>query len=336
MTKFKTALFYFLTISVFISIGWFANTLYHLPKSSNNPISQVKPRPLEKYSIENLADTQFKEGNIEIGEVIKEDEDFTSHKFSFEFSPDLSKNTKSTTGLINIPSGVGPFPILIMFRGYVDQEIYQTGVGTKNSGEFFARNGFITISPDFLGYAESSEESVNIFESRFQTYVTALNLLSSVKSIKDWDGKNIFIWGHSNGGQVALTILEESGVDYPTVLWAPVTKPFPYSILYYTDDSIDHGKLIRRELSKFEEDYDVEKYSLTNYLDRIKAPIQLHQGTLDDAVPVAWSDSIVKNLEKLNIEVDYIKHFGSDHNMQPDWNIAINQSLSFYLKNLTR
>lgn len=321
---------------IFILIGWFANTAYHLPKSSNNPISQVKPRPLEKYSIENLSDNTFEEGIIKIGEVLKESDSFTSYKFSFEFSPDLSKNTKKTTGLINIPKGDRKFPLIVMFRGYVDQKNYQTGVGTKNSGEYFAKNGFITVSPDFLGYAESDTEAGNIFESRFQTYVTALNIVSSIGSIENWDRKNAFIWGHSNGGQVALTILEESGLNYPTVLWAPVTKPFPYSILYYTDESDDRGKLIRRELAKFEEDYDVEKYSITNYLDRINAPIQLHQGTNDDAVPVSWSDTIVKLLKGLNKDITYVKHLGADHNMQPSWDEAATKSLNFFQKNLTQ
>ena len=322
------------TVVVFILVGWFANTLYHLPKTPDNIVTQVLPKPLEKYSIEGLSNAEFKEGKIELGEVLKEDKDFTSYKFSFEFSPDLSKDTKKISGLINIPKGTGTFPVLLMFRGYVDQEIYETGMGTKNSGEFFARNGFVTIAPDFLGYAGSDDEAINIFESRFQTYVTALNLLSSVKSIELWDDKNIFIYGHSNGGQIALTILEESGVEYPTVLWAPVSKPFPYSILYYTDESADHGKLIRRELSNFEESYDVEKYSLTNYFSNIKAPIEIHQGTFDDAVPVSWTDTLVKNLEKLDIEVSYIKHSGSDHNMQPAWNIAIQNSLTFFKKHV--
>ena len=85
-----------------------------------------------------------------------------------------------------------------------------------------------------------------------------LSILESLDSIKEWDEENIFFWGHSNGGQVALTILEITGKDYPTTLWAPVTKPFPYSILYYTDESEDKGKYIRRELSRFENLYNTD------------------------------------------------------------------------------
>lgn len=305
---------------IFALIGWFANTDYHLYKSS--PTSRVDlagwiPKPLEKYTIENLSQTEFKTSEIKI-----EDE----HLFSFIV------DNKKVTGCLNIPEGEGPFPIIVMFRGYVNQKEYKTCDGTKRAGEYFAKNGFITIAPDFLGYSGSDPEAENIFESRFQTYTTALTLLKSLDHSIDqpFNHSSVAIWGHSNGGQIALTILEITGKEYPTVLWAPVSKPFPYSILYYTDESDDRGKMIRRELSKFEEDYDVEKFSLTNYLDRIKAPVQIHQGTADDAVPVEWTDELSKKLS----DPEYFKYPGVDHNLNPSWNFAMSRSLDFFNKNL--
>ena len=314
--------YYLLIAFVFALIGWFANTAWHLPKEVN-PIAEIKPRPLEKYSIENLAKTEFESSEITI--------DGNLFSFSVEVPPG-SGQSKKVTGQINIPQGEGPFPIIIMLRGYVDQKTYTTGDGTKRVADYLVKNGFITVAPDFLGYGGSDPEAENVFESRFQTYTTALTLINSVGSITQWDNKNLFIWGHSNGGQLALTVLEITEADYPTVLWAPVSKPFPYSILYYTDESDDRGKLIRRELAKFEKDYDVEKYSLVNYLDRIRAPIELHQGTLDDAVPIDWSNSLVERLEELKVDISYIKHPGSDHNLQPSWSSAVQKSLTFFKK----
>jgi len=328
----KSWVFYLLFTTVFVLVGWFANTAYHLPRSSNNPIAQARPTPLAKYSIEALAGTNFTPSNIEIGKVLKTDPKFTSYEFSFKFTPDLSGNTKNVTGLINIPNGIGPFPTVVMFRGYVDQKKYVVGEGTQRAAEVFAKNGYVTIAPDFLGYGNSDPEAGNIFESRFQTYVTAATLLKSVDSIDNWDKKNVFIWGHSNGGQIALTVLEITGSEFPTVLWAPVSKPFPFSILAYTDESDDHGKLIRDELSRFEEDYDVEKFSLTNYLDRIKAPVQLNQGTNDDAVPTNWSDTLSKILKKNGNDITYIKYPGANHNLQPSWNQAVLTNINFFNK----
>lgn len=307
---------------------------YIAPKTTpESPISQIKPRPLDKYTIDNLAKTNVPQTQIEIGEPLVKKEKFTSSLFSMSFDPSLSgKEKKKVTGLINIPTTQGPFPLIVMFRGYVDQKLYKTGDGTRRAGEYFAQNGFMTIAPDFLGYGGSDAEAGSIFESRFQTYTTALVLLNSLNSIPDWDASNVFIWGHSNGGQIALTLLEITGKAIPTTLWAPVSKPFPYSILYYTDESDDRGKLIRRELSRFEETYDPDRYAIDLYYDRIKAPLTVHQGTNDDAVPKEWSDELTKKLEELEIDFDYFVYPGADHNLNPSWNTVVARDLAFFKK----
>jgi dienelactone hydrolase len=305
-----------------------------------------KPRPLDKYTIENLAKTEVQPAEIKIERMLAQNKNFTSYIFSFNFDPTLeNKNFKKVSGLINIPNGTGPFPLILMIRGYVDQKAYVTGEGTSRAGEYFAKNGFMTIAPDFLGYGESDPESSDIFESRFQTYTTVLTLLKSIENLSSGScpfpdndiaiqlcsHSTILLWAHSNGGQIALTTLEITGANFSTVLWAPVSKPFPYSILYYTDESDDGGKLIRRELAKFEEDYDTDLYSLTKYLDRIKAPLQIHQGTADDAVPVAWTDSLVKNLQNnKNNKVNYYKYQGADHNLMPAWNTVVERNIEFF------
>ena len=309
---------------------------YISPKTTpESPISQIKPRPLDKYTIENLAKTDVPEAQIEIGEPLVKEEKFTSSLFSMSFDPSLSgKEKKKVTGLINVPTAPGLFPLVVMFRGYVDQKLYQTGDGTRRAAEFFAQNGLMTIAPDFLGYGGSDAEAGSIFESRFQTYTTALVLLNSLNSIPGWDGTNVVIWGHSNGGQIALTVLEITGRAIPTTLWAPVSKPFPYSILYYTDESEDRGKLIRRELAAFEETYDPDRYAIDLYYERVKAPLIIHQGTFDDAVPKQWSDELTKKLDELEIDFDYFVYPGADHNLNPLWGTVIARDLAFFNKQL--
>jgi alpha-beta hydrolase superfamily lysophospholipase len=261
---------------------------------------------------------------------------YTSYEFTHQFDPTFTGTSLSTvSGMAIVPKGEGPFPLVFMVRGYVDPTIYSTGVGTHRAAEFFASHGFLTIAPDFLGYADSTTEAGNVFESRFQTYTTALSVLQSVSSLSQWDHKHIFLWAHSNGGQIALTLLEVTGKDYPTVLWAPVTKPFPYSVLYYTDESADQGKFLRQETAKFESVYDASFYSLTTYMDRIVAPIQLHQGTADDAVPYDWSQSFVSRLKSLKKDVTFFTYPGADHNLQPDWSTVVQRDLDFYQKYLS-
>lgn len=341
----KQSLLFIAFAVIFVSIGWYANVAWNLPKEVS-PVAEIKPRPLEKYEIENLSQKYKNLGpaEIEFGEIILEEDKYTTRKFSFNFDPTLSGGpNKKVTGVVNIPKGTGPFPLVILFRGYVDQTIYTPGTGTKRVGEFFAENGFITLAPDFLGYAGSDTEATNIFESRFQTYTTAITLLKAASNIKyipvmgsedtKLDNTKIFIWAHSNGGQIALTALEITGLSYPTSLWAPNSAKFPYSIIYYLDEAEDSGKLLITELSKFMADYDVSKYAFSSYLDKIKAPIQINQGTGDGAIPVRWSDSLAKKLEDNKVSTKYLKYPGADHNMNPMWQNAIEASLTFFNTN---
>lgn len=343
MIKNKFIIKYLVTsilVTVFFLAGYFLSLKINTVSIEDVNVFKKRSRSLDRYSIENLGSADFKTGTIEIGQNIDENNSYESKKFVFHFIPEITGNSyKKTSGIINIPKSdeSKKWPLVVLIRGYVDQKSYTSGDGSRNIGIYLANRGFLTISPDFLGYGDSDGESGNIFETRFQTYTTTISLIRSIENgilNKYWDGKNIFIWGHSNGGQITLITLEAIQKNYPAVLWAPVTKPFPYSILYYTDESQDKGKLIRTELSKFEKTYDVEKYSLTNYIDRIKSPIQLHQGTADDAVPVSWSDTIVAKMKSVNIDVEYIKHIGADHNIQPDWENAAKQSIDFYTRRL--
>lgn len=342
----KRVLIFLLIIISFWS-GWFLRGFYKNSEAEieiNNESIKANVKPLDRYTIENLSRTNIDNGNFEIKENIKETDDFNSYLFTYEFNPNLDgKTLKKTTGQINIPnlddskSSNNIIPVILMFRGYIDQNLYKTGDGTRNAAEYFTKEGFITIAPDFLGYAGSDSEAENIFETRFQTYVTAVSLLKYLgdnPNLKlengNWQMENIYLWGHSNGGQIALTTLEITGTNNPTTLWAPVSKSFPYSVLYYTDKSEDRGKLIRTELAKLEKSYDVEKYSLTNYLDKINAPIQIHQGEEDEAVPKSWSVTLVNLLKQKEKDVTYYTYQSTDHNMRPNWDTVVERDIEFF------
>ncbi|KKR87044.1 MAG: hypothetical protein A3B44_00760 [Candidatus Levybacteria bacterium RIFCSPLOWO2_01_FULL_38_21] len=327
-----------LIIVVVVIVGYFGWE-FQQEKSFKLPLStaQTKEKPLDKYTFDALAKTKFEPSEIELGDVIEDNASFRSRLFFFEDSG------KKVSGQINIPAGQGSFPVIVMFRGYVDREVYTTGVGTQRAGEVFARNGFVTLAPDFLGYGQSDSSSSDVMEERFQTYTAAIILLRSVENLnKTFDKEGIEgradidklgIWGHSNGGQIAISTLEITGENIPTVLWAPVSKPFPYSVLYYTDEFDDRGKFLRREIAKFEKDYDVDNYSIEKFFGRINAPIQIYQGTLDESVPQSWSDEFVASMKELNKDMDYVVFPGADHNLLPNgWNSAVAGGMEFYRK----
>ncbi len=336
----KVVIFSFLSLILGLLSGILVQREVLSKPTQSRFIQKIIDRSLDKYTIDNLSKVKIQSSNIKIEKTLKENKNFTSYLFFFEFDPTLSGGEKKkVSGIINIPKAIHQqadkkFPLVLMARGYVDADKYTSGEGTGHAAEVFVNNGFITMAPDFLGYGESDKEPDNTFEARFQTYTTFMTLMKSVKSIPEWDGKNIFLWGHSNGGQIVLTILEITQVEYPTVLWAPVSKPFPYSILYYTDEADDLGKFLRKRLADFEAIYDPNLYSIHNYLDRIKAPIELEQGTSDASVPQAWSDSLAKSLEGKKVDLTYNTYPGADHNLMPSWNTVVARDIAFFNKHL--
>ncbi len=297
---------YVLGLLIGLLIG--ASIVYWWPRKVEVP--RPKEYPLLKYTIENLGKRTY-DSQIVLDDEIK------MGVFKFHFLSD----GKRVNGLAHIPTECEKCPVIVQFRGYADVENYESGYGTAHSAEVFAKEGFISLAPDFLGYGGSAGPSADVFEARFETYTTALNLLAAIDKWQMSNGQ-IGVWGHSNGGQIALTALEVTGKNYPTVLWAPVTASFPYSILYFDDDG---KKLLRQKLAKFEEDYDTDLFSLTNYLDRIFAPVLIQQGTGDRQVPYEWNRDLLTKLK-----TEYIEYAGADHNMVPSWNEVVRKDIEFF------
>lgn len=321
-----------LAICIGIVLGA-TGTFIALQRTNNviSPIITAVARPLDRYTIPALQKTVFPKSQIVLDQATATTSAYTVWTFHYQ------SEDKMVTGVAHVPSRPMPkdgYPVIVQFRGYVDPQKYYPGEGTEHSAEVFAANGFISLAPDFLGYGGSDKPSTDVFEERFQTYTVALSLLSSIGSLPMADPTRVGIWGHSNGGHIALTVLEITKKAYPTSLWAPVTKPFPYSILYYTDEADDQGKLLRKELATFESVYDVNLYSLTSYVGKIESELQVHQGEEDEAVPLKWTETFVELLKKEHKTVEYFTYPKTDHNLTPSWNTVMVRDIQFYTRTL--
>lgn len=336
---------------------------------------QEKELPLKKYSIPNLA-AEAKENQkiypeIEIVKLLNED-DLESSVDIYLFK--YRSQGKTISGTINISreiltssEPIEDLPIIVMIRGYVPLEIYYPGNGTKNAAKVLAENAFITIAPDYLGFGESDPETEDPWENRFVKIKNTADLIltlrqnntlilpkpttdltassAATKNIKlTFNHEKMAIWGHSNGGQIAVTTLEVLGENIPTSLWAPVLAPFPYSVLYFSDEDLDEGKEARKFVALFEEDYDVFDFSLTQHLDLLNAKLQIQHGSNDDSALPVWTTDFLAKVELENkkrrennlkeIEIDHYQYPGAGHNLEGAWNTAIQKDLLFFKQEL--
>ncbi len=334
--------------------------------------------PLLKYTIENLGQRSYQTNPLSIISFEETQPLFDSYLFSYQTL------NKKVSGWLNIPHSCQnqTCPTVILVRGYATPENYYSGYGTKRAAAVFAQNGYITLSPDFLGFGQSDPEPTDPWEARFVKPINVIELLFSLekfpylssssvptnhKSIEaskneiasqstdnnaeptmsvntQIDTTQIFFWAHSNGGQIVLSVLEALSKPIPSSLWAPVSAPFPYSILFFTRTDVDEGKEARAWLAMFEREYDVLDFSATQHLNRLTAPIQIHHGTQDQDALWVWSQSLCEMIELENktrheeqsdlnpIFYTLFLYPGADHNLQPNshWSQAIQRDLDFY------
>ncbi len=274
-----------------------------------SPLSPFKKKiDYSPYSFDYLQQRKYFESEIKLEKVLKEEKAFTSYLFSF------SADGRRITGMVNIPEKKGKFPVVILLRGWVDEKIYQTGMGTERMADFLASSGFLTLAPDSLGYGDSDPAFPDMLQTRFFRPITVITLIESIDSLSQADSEKIAIWAHSNGGQIALSVLEITNRNIPTSLWAPVSAPFPDSILYYADEMEDKGKMIREVVAEFEKEYDFSEYSITRYFNKIEAPLIIHQGLADEAIPLEWTEELISQLNELEKDFVYHKYPGENHN----------------------
>jgi uncharacterized protein len=331
-----------LLILIIVGVGyWFLNNreieiINPLVKIEKNEKVKKNTGWLTKYNFENLKKRENKASEIKkIGRVLvveearKDPTDFESKAITFE------SNGKKISGMMNVPSYAPSElrtgkPTIIMIRGFAENEGYFIGSGSWKAADELARNGFITISLDFLGFGLSDSESTDILEARFEKPMSVMDLIESVKKLDIVDDTKIGIWAHSNGGQIAISVLEVTGKNYPTVLWAPMTNPFPKSVLEMVDDQSEGSLKVKQRIEEFEKEYDSKLYSIDNFYDWIEAPILIHQGTADVWCKVEWQQDLQKKLKKMGKEVILDIRQGSDHNLKQSWQEVMDEDIKFF------
>lgn len=304
----------------------------------NQKSSQIKN--LERYDFDYLKNNYQIDGEykLEILGKINEVEDrrasFAKATEGFNFDTRQIRflsNGKWITGMMNYyPERSSLSKVIIMVRGYAEVEGYYSGSGTWRVADELTKAGYATISIDFLGYGGSEGESTDILEARFEKVVNLLDLIETVKTLPWVDKEKIGIWAHSNGGQIVLSVLEITGENYPTVLWAPMTQKFPESVL----STIDEGSPVKQEIENFMGFYDARRYAFENYLEWINAPVLIIQGTADEWCEVEWQEKLVRQLADLGKKAELGVYPGADHNLKGSWDEAVERTKEWFSENL--
>ena len=108
------------------------------------------------------------------------------------------------TGVLNIPTGHGPFPAVVLAHGYIDPAIYVSGQGMTRERGYLATQGFVAFHVDYRNHAGSDDDP--LAARRLRTGY-ALDVINAVQALRrsprvPVDDDRIGLFGRSMGGGV--------------------------------------------------------------------------------------------------------------------------------------
>lgn len=302
--------------------------------SSSSPTDQsssqtAEPNPV---SLQALMQKQFDGRDLTLGQVQAETATYTRYFITYK-SGDLT-----ISGIMNVPKGTGPFPVVIMNHGYIDPAIYTNGRGLRREQDYFASRGYIVIHPDYRNHAQSSKDDSVELNIRLGYSEDVINAIYALKAanLPQADANRIAMIGHSMGGGIAQTIMVTApDLVQAYMLYAPVSTDARESYYRWTQSRPEAVAQIKAQHGDPEANPTFwDNISPINFLDRITAPVMINHGTADDSVPLEWSQRTADSMRSANKNVVFHIYPNEGHEFGPAWGTVMQRTIDFFDENL--
>jgi len=296
------------------------------PTSTPTPTPTATPHPLEPYTIEGLRARDYPGGTVEVQEEVAVTSAYTRYLIAYP------SDGLTITGVMQVPHGEGPFPVIILNHGYIPPERYVSGSDTWRPADYLAQHGYLTLAPDFRGWG-GSDSGDDFFHGGL--VIDALNLVSSLPSLPQANSKQVGMWGHSMGGGVTARAMVIDPRIKAAVLYAPVSANYAEVIERWTPEIPEAGETDDPRWASYRQAMGdpllLGRASPINYFDLVTAPVQIHQGTADTSTPPEWAEAIHAALLAAGKEVEYYTYEGQGHAFQGQaWTVFLERVRAFF------
>ena len=245
------------------------------------------------------------------------------------------------SGVMNVPDGRGPFPVLVLNHGYIDPDTYFPGQGMPREHDYLARRGFVVLHTDYRGHASGDDDPDVDYELRLPYAVDTINAVRAVKSsrLPFVDRERVGWLGRSMGGNVTLNALvAQPGLVDAAVIYASTSSLAADNWRQFYRPSRDRRSVNRR----IERTYGLPEQSPQfwlaasprPYFGRVTEPLLVHHGLADDTCPVSWSRATVAALEKAGKDVTLLTYRGEGHTFERQWQRSIERTVAFFERHL--
>ncbi|MDD4628054.1 MAG: alpha/beta fold hydrolase [Candidatus Peribacteraceae bacterium] len=302
------------------------------PASSASSVSRSYEQVPAQLDIDYFAHMQLVGSGLTLKQIEKNDA-YT------RYAADYWSNGLKISGIMNIPAGTGPFPLVMLDHGYINPAVYTCGRGLKREQDLLARQKFAVFHSDYRGHADSdpSPDTRKVYDAGLEYGMDVINAIHAIRAAKlpSVDATRTGMLGHSMGGGVAMNI----AVAYPDlvqalVLYAPVNTDAweNYWRWHGMRDKDDRTAEVMRTREENPEPWD--RLSSKSFLDRLSAPVLLFQGDRDKDVPKEWSDALAADLRSRGKQVTFVDYAGEGHEFIAQWPDFMKKTTEFFDANL--
>jgi glucose/arabinose dehydrogenase/dienelactone hydrolase len=301
-------------------------------EAQNDSGLQEKDAIIHPVSIPALMEKEFDGRELQLGTVLASNESYTRHAITYK-SGELT-----ISGIMNIPVGDGPFPLLVLNHGYIDPAVYTRGRGLKREQDYLAKKGYAVLHTDYRNHALSDKDEETETTFRLGYAEDAINAVLAVQkaNLPSIDAEHVGMLGHSMGGGVTLnTLVIKPGLVDAAVLFAPVSTDARRNFERWTERRPERAQRIREEYGDPVSDPAFwENVSASTFYDRIEAPVMVHHGTADDSVPLEWSEELERDLEAAGKDVTFHIYENAPHEFIRYWNQVMERTVAFFDEHL--
>ena len=271
--------------------------------------------------------------DLRVGRVLRRTDAYTRHAVTFRSTHDLR-----ISGIINIPAGKGPFPVLVLAHGYIAPSAYHTGQGLMREQDYLARRGYVVLHVDYRNHASSDKDPKADVNLTLGYTEDVINAVQAVKAAKDpaFDTSRLGLLGRSLGGGVVLNVLVvKPGLVDAAVIYDPVSSDTVDNFDKWTRPRGDlAAQIIEAHGSPASDPAFWRGVSSRTYAARATEPLLIHHGTADSTCPLRWSRETLAAFEAGGDDATLVTYRGEEHAFGPQWPASMRRTTAFFRSHL--
>lgn len=257
-------------------------------------------------------------------------------------------------GLLTIPFGDPPeggFKAIVFNHGYIPPSVYRTTERYTAYVDYLARSGFVVLKIDYRGHGESGGEPSGSYFSPGYT-IDSIAALKSLQMMDIVDPQGIGMWGHSMAGNLVLRAMLIEPDIKAGVVWAGAVYSYTDFVKYGINDNTYrppaapgnpeesvHRRSSRTLFDTYGSPDKLDVYwnavSLTENIELLNSPLQLHHADDDPVVNIGYSFDLAGVLQEYGKDYEFYTYEGGGHNLiSPYFDQAMLRTVEFYRNNL--